>query len=366
MGATELGGSEHGGLHVQLGRRTYLAGDLVQGRVVLRLTKRLQSSDFVVRLEGREHISWLDQTGTSGSPGASPRRRHNKDVLQENITLLVSTATYQPGEYDFPFSFNLPKSLPSTFQIKDRELVEMGSMESSIMYRVRATIRIDGALNPYIEDSRPFVVRRPALSNPMRSLERTSYDRIRVFRVFSRGTCTLSASIDHDVLTAGDTVTVFTNIRNQTSKDMTGMSVELLEDLAVDVPFRTQKRGNTVLCRRDFPGVRAKRQADRALTLNLVSESPWSFEPINPTMTCNFIKWKYRLLVKCKFRLCASVKVEFPVTVSCQRRMSIARMSAPFSSPVGVEDVPLGPRSMPQMPRLGSSVSERSAVSYAH
>ncbi|KAJ8576552.1 hypothetical protein ON010_g2659 [Phytophthora cinnamomi] len=155
--------------------------------------------------------------------------------------------TYRPGEYELPFSFRLPESLPSSFEMKDRRLVELGAMESSIAYKVRATIRIDGALHPYIEGSRPFIVQRPPLDNPMRPLERSSSEQIRVFRVFSRGRCTLSASLDHNEVSAGDTVTVFTSVENQTSKDMTGISVQLVEDLAVDVPFRTQKRGSTVL-----------------------------------------------------------------------------------------------------------------------
>jgi hypothetical protein len=289
------------------------------------------------------------------------------DLLGQ-VSLVNSSTADQVGEYELPFSFRLPESLPSTFRITDRQLVEMGSMDSSITYKVRASMRVHGALSPFIEDSRPFIVQRPALGNPIRPLERSSSEKVRIFRVFSRGTCTLSASIDHDEIAAGDTVTVFTSVRNQTSKDMTGISVRLIEDLAVDVPFRTQKRGATVLCQRDFPGVRAGRHADRALTLNLVTETQWSFEPINPTMTCNFIKWRYRLVVKCKFRLCGSVKVEFPITVSCHKsttKMSMARLSGPFSSPIGIEGVPLGPRSMPQISRLSRSTSERSAMSYA-
>ncbi|KAG6614218.1 Arrestin domain-containing protein A [Phytophthora cinnamomi] len=344
MGA-ERGVCELGDIRVKLNRRRYVAGDLLQGRVFFRTTKYVQSSDFVVHLEGREHISWLEQSRTASSPRTTPRRRHNKDILREKASLTEDTpTTYRPGEYELPFSFRLPESLPSSFEMKDRRLVELGAMESSIAYKVRATIRIDGALHPYIEGSRPFIVQRPPLDNPMRPLERSSSEQIRVFRVFSRGRCTLSASLDHNEVSAGDTVTVFTSVENQTSKDMTGISVQLVEDLAVDVPFRTQKRGSTVVCRRYFPGVRAKRQANRALSLNLVTETPWSFEPINPTMACNFVKWQYRLVVKCDFRLCSSVKVEFPVTVSCPRstsRTSMARLSGPFSSPVGVEDVPL-------------------------
>ncbi|KAH7489192.1 hypothetical protein KRP22_011405 [Phytophthora ramorum] len=360
-------------VRVKLNRRKYMAGDLVQGKVFLRLNHRVQSSDFAVHLEGREHISWQEHSASVGNPGSAPRRRHNKDVLTEKIKILEATTIYQPGDYEFPFKFSLPDSLPSSFQIEDRHLVEMGNIESSIAYKVRATVRLDGALNPFMEDSRSFIVRRPPPASPMRPIERSTLEKVRVFRVLSRGTCTLSASLDHDEIPAGDTVTVFTSIRNQSSKDVAGISVRLVEDLAVDVPFRTKKRGSTVLCRRDFPGVRARRQAERALTLSLVTETPWGLEPINPTMACNFIQCKYRLIITCTFRLCSSVKVEFPVKVSCQKKtvkMSMARMSGPFSSPVGVEDVPLGPRSMPRMSRVSSNTNssflERSALSYAY
>ncbi|KAL3657603.1 hypothetical protein V7S43_017570 [Phytophthora oleae] len=198
------------------------------------------------------------------------------------------------GEYEFPFRFNLPESLPSTFHVKDRELAEMGRMTSSITYRVHAV------MHRWSSQSVPrrcsgVCCSTAATKSSNAAPRATSSEKTRSFRVFSRGTCTLSASIDHDER-PGD------GLYEHSSKDMS-MEVRLVEELAVDVPFRTQKRGATVLCQRHFPGVRAKRQADRALTLNLVSSPPWGFEPINPTMMCNFIKWKYRLIVSCNFRL---------------------------------------------------------------
>ncbi|KAE9102124.1 hypothetical protein PF010_g14217 [Phytophthora fragariae] len=230
---TELGVCEHRDIGVKLNRRRYVTGGLLRGRVLFRTTKFVKSSDFVVRLEGREHISWLEQSSTTRTSRTRPRRRHNKDVLQERVLLTDGPTTYRPGEYEFPFSFRLPASLPSSFQMKDRQLVELGSMESSITYKARATIRIDGAVRPYIEDSRPFIVQRPPPDYITRPLQRSSSDKIRVFRVFSCGMCTLSASLDHNEVSAGDTVTVFTSVKNQTSKDMAGISVQLIEDLEI-------------------------------------------------------------------------------------------------------------------------------------
>ncbi|RLN48873.1 hypothetical protein BBJ28_00017291 [Nothophytophthora sp. Chile5] len=308
--ANELGVSAHGDLRVALDREKYTTGDLVQGRVLLRVGKRVQSSDFVIRLEGKERIS-----------------------------------------------FRLPESLPGSFHINDRQVVDMGGIESSISYKIRVVMRIDGALKADLEASSQLTIQRSPLSLPVKTLERSSSAKVRVLRLFSRGRCTLSASLDHEVTVAGDTLTVFTSVRNQSSRVMTGLSVRLIEDLAVDVPFRTQKRGSTVVCRRDYPGVKCGRHADRALSLDLVAETPSSLEPINPTMSCHFVQWQYRLLVKCSFRLCPSVTVEFPVVVSSSlatARMRLARRSGPFSSPVGVEDVPLGPRSMPTRSSCGS------------
>lgn len=86
--ALELGEGE---LCVTLNRKQYVAGDLLHGKVFLRLPKRVHSSEFVVRLEGREHISWLEQPRSSGTSGSTPRRRHNKDILQENVRSCRST-----------------------------------------------------------------------------------------------------------------------------------------------------------------------------------------------------------------------------------------------------------------------------------
>ncbi|KAK1935459.1 hypothetical protein P3T76_010684 [Phytophthora citrophthora] len=70
---------------------------------------------------------------------------------------------------------------------------------------------------------------------------------------------------------------------------MASMEIRLVED---DVP---QKR--STCCR--------SRQAQHALGLRAPD---------------NFIKWKYRLVVSCGFRLFCSVELEFLVNVSCPKR----------------------------------------------
>lgn len=85
--ATELGVFEHRDIRVELNRRRYVTGDLLRGRVLFRTTKFVKSSEFVVRLEGREHISWLEQSSTTSTSQTRPRRRHNKDVLRERVRI---------------------------------------------------------------------------------------------------------------------------------------------------------------------------------------------------------------------------------------------------------------------------------------
>ncbi|KAK2911737.1 hypothetical protein Q8A67_003870 [Cirrhinus molitorella] len=77
-------------------RNTFTSGDIVEGRVVLEVTKEIKVDSLFVKLTGDAHVSWTEGTGQS----------------ERNTTLLYGE-TYgpviKPGSHVFPFRFQLPQ-----------------------------------------------------------------------------------------------------------------------------------------------------------------------------------------------------------------------------------------------------------------
>ncbi|KAG2857829.1 hypothetical protein PC113_g10346 [Phytophthora cactorum] len=67
------------------------------------------------------------------------------------------------------------------------------------------------------------------------------------------------------------------------------------------------------MCTQNFPGVASGQLLDEVLYLPLIDDV--NGRPIAPTNSAAFVRWQYRLEVKCRFMLSKSVKVEMPVII---------------------------------------------------
>lgn len=229
--------------------------------------------------------------------------------------LCAQEQSYAPGEYTFPFEFQLLADAPTSFYLHDRSAHPLESIIASSTYTIKASTSVNGAR--FLEDvaaKLDFDVALPYSGPGGQGLESSVTGKVGTLAVFSKGTCHISGSLDKDVFTAGETLAVQSSITNQSPKDMNAVSLRLYEDLTVSLPNRKLRTGSKVVCRQDYLGVKAGQLSKQVLTLPLVSSA--THEPINATTTTGaYVNWHYRLVIKCKYALSHSVRLEFPITV---------------------------------------------------
>ncbi|GMF09759.1 unnamed protein product [Phytophthora lilii] len=181
-----------------------------------------------------------------------------------------------------------------------------------------------------MEAKKPFVVQQPPVGQPVRALESSASAEIHMLRLMKKGTCFIAAQLPSNVHVAGDTLLAQTKVHNDTSKDMSKLSILLYEDVTVDLGTSNQKsEGSTCVSRQDFPGVKAGKTIEQVLDLPLVTKSSPS-RPVSAAIESHFLSTKYRLVVKCQFRLCRSVSVNFPVEIL--RKVVLAAAYAPTAA----------------------------------
>ncbi|CAI5710305.1 unnamed protein product [Peronospora destructor] len=96
---------------------------------------------------------------------------------------------------------------------------------------------------------------------------------------------------------------------------MNKLSMVLYEDISVDLGTSNQKlKGFKCVSRQDFPGVKAGKTRQQVLALPLVTKTHPA-RPVSAVIQSHFLTTKYRLVIKCKFRFCRSVSVDFPVGI---------------------------------------------------
>ncbi|KAG6965545.1 hypothetical protein JG687_00005373 [Phytophthora cactorum] len=323
--AKALGLGVKGSLTVALDRSHYLAGDLLIGSVVLSVTEPLDFTSLVVRICGKELLTW---TEGGGQAAAVYLREHLH--LDEEIILSAEQQSYQPGEYVYPICFQLADTLPNSFHISGRDAGVMSRIDASLSYSATAVMTVKGKFSADMGAKKTFVVQQPPIGQPVRSLENSASGEIHMLRLMKKGTCSVSAQLPSNVHVAGDVLLAQTRVHNDTSKDMNKLSMMLFEDLTVDLGTSNQKsEGSTCVSRRDFPGVQAEKTLEQVLDLPLVTKTSPS-RPVSAAIESHFLTTKYRLVIKCQFRLCRSVSVDFPVEIL--RKLVVGAAYAPTAA----------------------------------
>ncbi|KAG1690846.1 hypothetical protein DVH05_027448 [Phytophthora capsici] len=323
--AKALGLGVKGSLTVTLDRSHYLAGDLLHGTVVLSVTEPLDFTSLVLRICGKELLTW---TEGGGQAAAVYLREHMH--LDEEIVLSAEQQSCQPGEYVYPICFQLTDTLPNSFHISGRDAGVMCRIDASLSYSATAVMTVKGKFCADMESKKSFIVQQPPVGKPVQSLGNTTTSDIHMLRLMKKGTCTVSAQLPSNVHVAGDVLLAQTQIKNDTSKDMSKVSMMLYEDVTVDLGTTNQKsEGSTCVSRQDFPGVQAGKTLEQVLALPLVTKTSPS-RPVTAAIESHFLTTKYRLVIKCKFRLCRSVSVDFPVEIL--RKLVLGATYAPSAA----------------------------------
>ncbi|POM61774.1 hypothetical protein PHPALM_29162, partial [Phytophthora palmivora] len=238
--AKALGLGVKGSLSVHLDRLS-LAGDLLHGTVVLSVTEPLDFTSLVLRICGKELLTW---TEGGGQAAAVYLREHLH--LDEEIVLSAEPQSCQPGEYVFPIYFQLADTLPNSFHISGRDAGVMCRIDASLSYSATAVMTVKGKFSADMEAKKQFVVQQPPIGQPVRSLENSTSTEIHMLRLMKKGTCNISAQLPSNVHVAGDVLLAQTRVQNDTSKDMKRLSIMLHEDVTVDLGTSNQKSEGTM------------------------------------------------------------------------------------------------------------------------
>ncbi|KAI9907832.1 hypothetical protein PsorP6_003456 [Peronosclerospora sorghi] len=302
-----LGLGSKGSLNVIFHSSHFLAGELLLGTVVLNVTEPLDVTSLVLRIDGKEMLTWIQ-----GGGEASRMYLREHVHLDEEFILSSGQQFIQPGQYVYPISFRLLDTLPNSFHVSNRTAGIMSHIDASLKYSATAIMTVKGKLSADMEATSSFVVHQQSLCQPVLSLEDLAMIDVQMLGLMKKGTCSLSAHLPSNVYVSGDLLLAQTKVHNNSSKDMNKMTMMLCEDISVDLEASKPKsKGSVCLAHQDFPGVKAGKILEQTLHLPLIAKS----SPLPVAVKSHFLTTKYRLVIKCKYRLCRSVSVDFPIEI---------------------------------------------------
>ncbi|XP_063131444.1 arrestin domain-containing protein 2 isoform X1 [Rattus norvegicus] len=187
-------------------------GQAVAGRVLLELAGAARVGALRLRARGRARAHWTESRSAGSSTAYTQSYSERVEVVNHRATLLAPDSgdivMLPAGRHEFPFSFQLPISLVTSFEGK----------HGSVRYSIKATLH-----RPWVPARRArkvFTVIEPVDINTPALLEPQAGAREKVARSWycTRGLVSLSAKIDRKGYTPGEVIPIFAEIDNGSTR----------------------------------------------------------------------------------------------------------------------------------------------------
>ncbi|XP_053767671.1 arrestin domain-containing protein 2 isoform X1 [Desmodus rotundus] len=279
----------------------FSGGQVVAGRVLLELAGPARVGALRLRARGRAHVHWTESRSSGSSTAYTQSYSERVDVLSHHATLLApdtgETTTLPAGRHEFPFSFQLPPTLVTSFEGK----------HGSVRYCIKATLH-----RPWVPARRArkvFTVIEPVDINTPALLAPQAGAREKVARSWysNRGLVSLSAKIDRKGYTPGEVIPVFAEIDNSSTRPVLPRAVVVQTQTFMARGARKQKHAvvASLLGEPVGPGRRALWQG-RALRI----------PPVGPSILhCRVLHVDYTLKVCVDIPGTSKLLLELPLVI---------------------------------------------------
>uniref|UniRef100_A0A8D1IB49 Arrestin domain-containing protein 2 n=1 Tax=Sus scrofa TaxID=9823 RepID=A0A8D1IB49_PIG len=214
----------------------FSGGQAVVGRVLLELTGPARVGTLKLRARGRAHVHWTESRSAGSSTAYTQSYSERVEFVNHRATLLApdtgEITTLPPGRHEFPFSFQLPPTLVTSFEGK----------HGSVRYCIKATLH-----RPWVPARRTrkvFTVIEPVDINTPALLAPQAGAREKIARSWysNRGLVSLSAKIDRKGYTPGEVIPVFAEIDNGTTRPVLPRAAVVQTQTFMARGARKQKR----------------------------------------------------------------------------------------------------------------------------
>lgn len=298
-------------IYVQTNQPYYSPHTVVDGAVYLDVYRPVYAHRIALRIKGVERVKWEElKPAQAGGPPADAKNitEKVKDKI-ENFRLEVPLhqigGTLAPGQYQFPFAFQLPEHLPGSCNIKHLD------HEGRVRYALTAVL-FDAHIKEAIKCRSELVVRQvPAIANynaPVSSEQNVCVC------CLSKGRCKLESCFQTDCYQPGQEAVLMCRADNsQCSVAIRNFHVNLLQHITFQTRHGKRSEYTRLVTRSSYPGIAAgSNNWDSPLTMSLKLEDPEAKgDPKKLALQPNV----YGQLLVCRYDL--EVRPEFDAPCSC-------------------------------------------------
>ncbi|XP_051751443.1 arrestin domain-containing protein 3-like [Ctenopharyngodon idella] len=288
---------------------TFTSGDIVEGQVVLEVTKEIDVDSFFVKLKGDANVHWTEKSGDNERTYRDHERyfklkqyfiqESSKKGQERNITL-VSGETYgpviRPGCHVFPFRFQLPqKNMPPSFK------------EFNAWVRYVMTVKLKRPLKPTSTTCAEltFVPRNDGTNDHLLQPQYGTQDK--KIKLFGSGKMSMTVTTGKTGYMQGETIIFFVDIDNFSSRDGK-LKYSLVQQQTFIAGMRIKRRLRYIV-QETKDRIPSGEKQEFIVNLKLPRDLTVTFE------NCRIINVQYQLKVSLDVSFSSDPEVIFPVVI---------------------------------------------------
>ena len=292
---------------------TYFPGSVIEGNVVLELSKPKSMKRLEIVLSGNAYVHWSEEktTGTGDNKRTETVHYSAADQFFEDMTVHLwgngsDSEEMAAGEHEFPFSFQLPADgrLPSSYES------DFGTT-GYIRYTLKATIVRSGLkfnhnTKRLINVNEIIDVNKPWLTKPLsKSKEKTL-----CCLWCASGPLTLSATIDRGAYCPGESISITTEAENHSNRRVNSVRATLKQVVGMFAGGKSRGHSKNI-ARIEDVGIEAHGSSNWSNKLLLVP----STIPTIDILSCHILTVTYVLTITLGIPRAVDLHVEIPVKI---------------------------------------------------
>ncbi|EWM25732.1 Arrestin-like protein [Nannochloropsis gaditana] len=304
-------------LGVETEKMAYMAGETVKGTVSVLIAVETQTTGVFLRVKGLEKVYFTERRSGRDMEDRDRTLQDEVSFFDVKMPLLTAQAgVLGPGQYQIPFSFALPDSLPGTLP-EEEGVSGSESYRCSVEYEVLAYVDIPGLLSSNVQHRRLLTV--TAAMNPWSvqsgAVEKTN--KVCLLCCIPRGEVWMRASMPQSHYRPGETASLVVDIHNRSPAAVRHVTVRLLRRLRLGTRSSGWVYYNSdVLTSLKLAGLRPgqQRMDQAAEKLGLVLAST-DGKPLTAEVLGSIVECTYVVEVTAKVNWAPLMAIEIPIHV---------------------------------------------------
>ncbi|MDR3737148.1 MAG: hypothetical protein P4L10_16650 [Acidobacteriaceae bacterium] len=312
---------------MQTNQPYYSPHSMVDGAVYIDVYRPISASSLNLRLKGTERVKWEELKQAGQNPGAKADANNITEKIHDKIEnfrlevpLFQIGGMLNPGQYQYPFAFQLPDHLPGTFNVTHLD------HQGRVRYSLTAVL-FTGSRDPIKYRSELVVRQVPNVANynaPVNSEQSVCVCCV------SKGRCRLECCFQSDCYQPGQDAVLMCKADNKLcSVAVKCFNVSLLQHITFRTKLGKHSEVTRMVTQSSFPGVAAgadNLSSPQLMTLKLEDPSA-SKEAGKLSLQPNV----YGQLVDCRYDL--EVRPTFDAPCSCCARVPVSTIPLHIYAP---------------------------------